>query len=112
VKPVDEVLLCQVARQFHFLVFVEEASELGGFASACWEALEKNRIRGNAFLRIGLPDVLIPHGAPPLLLAKYGLDVDGLYNRIKLFLKETRWRKRGSTTSSSKKSLLKIVKKP
>jgi len=112
VKPIDEALLCQAAKQFQFLVLVEEASELGGFASACWEALEKNRVHGNTFLRIALPDVLIPHGAPSLLLAKYGLDVDGLYNRIKQALKETRWRKRGSTTSSSKKGLLKIVKKP
>ncbi|MFB3902934.1 MAG: 1-deoxy-D-xylulose-5-phosphate synthase [Acidobacteriota bacterium] len=112
VKPVDEALLCQTAKQFHFLVFVEEAAELGGFASACWEVLERNRVFGNTFLRIGLPDVPIPHGAPSLLLAKYGLDVDGLYTRIKQFMKETRWRKRGSTTSSSKKGLLKIVKKP
>lgn len=112
VKPIDETLLCQTARQFHFLVFAEEASEQGGFASACWEALEKNRVHGNIFLRIGLPDVLIPHGAPSLLMAKYGLDVDGLYSRIKQFMKETRWRRRGSTTSSSKKGLLKIVKTP
>jgi len=112
VKPIDQALLCQTARQFHFLVFAEEASEMGGFASACWEVLEKNRIHGNTFLRVALPDGLIPHGAPSLLMAKYGLDVDGLYNRIKQFLKETRWRKRGSTTSSSKKGLLKIVKKP
>ncbi|RPI28469.1 MAG: 1-deoxy-D-xylulose-5-phosphate synthase [Acidobacteria bacterium] len=112
VKPLDQELLCQTARQFRFLVFIEEASELGGFASACWEVLEKNRIHGNICLRIGLPDILIPHGSASLLMAKYGLDVDGLYNRITQFLKERRWRKRGSTTSSSKKGLLKIVKKP
>jgi 1-deoxy-D-xylulose-5-phosphate synthase len=111
-KPLDEDLICEAARKFRLLVFVEEASELGGFASACWEVLQKNRVNGNAVLRIGVPDVLVPHGSPSLLLAKYGLDVDGLYNRIKEFLKETRWRKRGSTISSSKKDLLKIVEKP
>ena len=110
-KPLDEELLCETARRFHFLVFAEEASELGGFASACWEALERNKVFGNAFLRIGIPDVLVPHGSPALLLAKYGLDTDGLHLRIKQFL-ETQWEKRGSTTSSSKQDLLKIVKKP
>jgi 1-deoxy-D-xylulose-5-phosphate synthase len=112
VKPLDEALICETARRFHFLVFAEEASELGGFASACWEALEKNRVSGNAFLRIGVPDVLVPHGSSALLLAKYGLDADGLHQRIRQFLQETRWRRRGSTISSSKKDLLKIVKKP
>ncbi|HXK60643.1 MAG TPA: 1-deoxy-D-xylulose-5-phosphate synthase [Acidobacteriota bacterium] len=112
VKPLDEELLGQTAKQFRFLVFAEEASEMGGFASACWEVLEKNRVYGNLFLRISLPDVLIPHGAASLLLAKYGLDVDGIYNRISQFLKDHRWRKRGSTTSLSKKGLLKVVKKP
>jgi 1-deoxy-D-xylulose-5-phosphate synthase len=110
VKPIDEELLGQAARRFRCLVFVEEGCVQGGFAAACWEALEKHRIYGNVFLRIGLPDVIVPHGAPPLLLAKYGLDVDGLYTRIKQFLQESRWRRRGSTPSSSRRDLLQIVK--
>ena len=32
-----------------------------------------------------MPDRIIPHGAPNLLHAKYGLDVDGIVTRIKSF---------------------------
>jgi len=35
-----------------------------------------------------VPDRIIPHGAPDLLHAKYGLDVDGIVNRIKAFADE------------------------
>jgi 1-deoxy-D-xylulose-5-phosphate synthase len=111
VKPIDEELLCETARLFRLLVLVEEASVMGGFASACWEALEENRIFGNRILRVGVPDTIVPHGSPALLLAKYGLDTDGLYTRIRNFLRDIRWRRRESTISSSKRDLLKIVKK-
>jgi deoxyxylulose-5-phosphate synthase len=32
---------------------------------------------------MGVPDRLITHGDAKLLLAKYGLDADGIYNRVK-----------------------------
>ncbi|MBI4446354.1 MAG: 1-deoxy-D-xylulose-5-phosphate synthase [Acidobacteria bacterium] len=110
-KPLDEELLCAAARRFELLVFVEEATQVGGFASACWEVLEKHRIYGNQFLRIGIPDKFITHGSHSLLLAKYGLDADGIYNRISEFLREISWRKQDSTISSSKGELLQIVRK-
>jgi deoxyxylulose-5-phosphate synthase len=39
-------------------------------------------------LRIAVPDRIVPHGAQDLLHAKYGLDVDGIVNRIKAFADE------------------------
>jgi deoxyxylulose-5-phosphate synthase len=39
-------------------------------------------------LRLAVPDRIIPHGASALLHAKYGLDVDGIVNRIKAFAEE------------------------
>jgi len=32
---------------------------------------------------MGIPDRLVTHGDPKLLLAKYGLDADGIYMRVK-----------------------------
>jgi deoxyxylulose-5-phosphate synthase len=32
---------------------------------------------------MGIPDRLVPHGDPKLLLAKYGLDADGIYTKVK-----------------------------
>jgi deoxyxylulose-5-phosphate synthase len=37
-------------------------------------------------LRIGVPDRLIPHGSPSLLHAKYGIDADGIYEKIITFI--------------------------
>jgi deoxyxylulose-5-phosphate synthase len=34
-------------------------------------------------VRIGIPDRLVTHGDQKLLLAKFGLDADGIYTRVK-----------------------------
>ena len=34
-------------------------------------------------VRMGIPDRLITHGEAKLLLAKYGLDADGIYTRVR-----------------------------
>ena len=111
IKPLDEELICQTARRFETLIFAEEAIIHGGFSSACWEVLEKHRLYKNLVLRIGVPDQFVAHGSRALLLAKYALDADGLYNRIIQFLQEIQWKKRDLTISSSKGELLQIVKK-
>jgi len=65
-------------------VTVEEAYLAGGFGSAVAELLEENglleRLR---VVRMGVPDRIITHGDPKLLLAKYGLDADGIYTRVR-----------------------------
>jgi len=37
-------------------------------------------------VRIAVPDRIIPHGAPNLLHAKYGLDADGIVDKIQAFV--------------------------
>lgn len=83
-KPLDSELIIALARSSRLLVTVEEAYLAGGFGSAVLELLEENSLLENIrVLRIGLPDKIITHGDPKLLLAKYGLDSDGICNRIK-----------------------------
>jgi 1-deoxy-D-xylulose-5-phosphate synthase len=56
----------------------------GGFGSAVLELLEANGLQDKVrVVRMGVPDRLITHGDPKLLLAKYGLDADGIYTRVK-----------------------------
>ena len=48
------------------------------------ELLEENGLQDKVrVVRMGIPDRLITHGDGKLLLAKYGLDADGIYNRVK-----------------------------
>jgi 1-deoxy-D-xylulose-5-phosphate synthase len=63
---------------------VEEAYLAGGFGSAVMELLEENGLLDRVrVVRMGVPDRLVTHGDARLLLAKYGLDADGIYTRVK-----------------------------
>jgi deoxyxylulose-5-phosphate synthase len=48
------------------------------------ELLEENGLQDHVrVVRMGIPDRLITHGDAKLLLAKYGLDADGIYTRVR-----------------------------
>ena len=84
VKPLDAGLILALARTKRLIVTVEEAYLAGGFGSAVMELLEENNLLGTCrVIRMGVPDRIITHGDPKLLLAKYGLDADGIYTRVK-----------------------------
>jgi 1-deoxy-D-xylulose-5-phosphate synthase len=84
VKPLDAGLLLALARTRRLIVTVEEAYLAGGFGSAVMELLEENGLQDQVrVVRMGVPDRLVTHGDPKLLLAKYGLDPDGIYTRVK-----------------------------
>ena len=83
-KPLDDSLLLALARTRRLLVTVEEAYLAGGFGSAVLELLEDNGLQDRVrVVRMGVPDRTIVHGDAKLLLAKYGLDSDGIYTRVK-----------------------------
>lgn len=83
-KPLDAALLLALAHTKQLIVTVEEAYLAAGFGSAVMELLEQNRLLdGVRVVRIGLPDSIVMHGDAELLLAKYALDIDGIYKRVK-----------------------------
>jgi 1-deoxy-D-xylulose-5-phosphate synthase len=86
-KPLDEELICCLGAEKQFLVTAEEGTEAGGFGANVAALLQDRKI-STSVLRIAVPDRIIPHGAPNLLHAKYGLDADGLVERIKNYAHE------------------------
>jgi 1-deoxy-D-xylulose-5-phosphate synthase len=86
-KPLDEELICCLAAEKQFLVTAEEGTEAGGFGAAVAALLQDRKIPAS-LLRIAVPDRIIPHGAINLLHAKFGLDVDGIFEKIKAFSHE------------------------
>jgi 1-deoxy-D-xylulose-5-phosphate synthase len=82
VKPLDRILLRQLATQLTALVVLEEGQVAGGFGSAVSEALDAMGLSAVPFLRIGLPDQFTEHGTRAQLLALCQLDPDSLANRI------------------------------
>ncbi len=83
-KPLDEELIACLAAEKPFLVTAEEGTLAGGFG-ALVAALVQDRRIPVSLLRIGVPDRITPHGSPALLHAKYGLDCDGICQRIRDF---------------------------
>jgi 1-deoxy-D-xylulose-5-phosphate synthase len=86
-KPLDEELFCILASEKQFLVTAEEGTEAGGFGAQVAAMLHDRRVP-TSILRIAVPDRIIPHGAPNLLHAKYGLDVEGIVEKIKNYAEE------------------------
>jgi 1-deoxy-D-xylulose-5-phosphate synthase len=86
-KPLDEDLIAVLAAEKQFLVTAEEGTEAGGFGAKVAAMLHDRKIP-TSILRIAVPDRIIPHGAPSLLHAKYGLDVDGIVQKIRAYAAE------------------------
>lgn len=83
VKPLDTELILALAQSSKVIVTVEESYLAGGFGSAVMELLEANSMLDSVRLvRMGVPDTIVTHGDPKLLCAKYGLDADGILNKV------------------------------
>jgi 1-deoxy-D-xylulose-5-phosphate synthase len=83
VKPLDSELIIALAQSKRLLVTVEDAYLAGGFGSAVLEVLEQNGLADKVkVVRLGVPDRIVTHGDPKILLAKYGIDADGIYSKV------------------------------
>jgi 1-deoxy-D-xylulose-5-phosphate synthase len=81
-KPIDEVLLLEVAQSHDILVTLEDGAIMGGAGSAVTEALNVAGVI-RPVLQLGLPDRFIEHGDPAKLMALQGLDAAGIERAIR-----------------------------
>ena len=82
VKPIDTELLDKLANQAKAIITVEEHYTIGGLGSAVSEYYSDKPNRLPVY-KLGFPDIY-PHGAShETLLKDFGLDADGIYNKIK-----------------------------
>lgn len=82
VKPLDEELLLSLLADHELLVTVEENAIMGGAGSAVVECLMRHK-KPVPVLNLGLPDVFIEQGSQQQILAKLGLDADGMVKSIR-----------------------------
>ncbi len=85
VKPLDEELVLQLARDHGTLVTVEENTIQGGAGSAVAECLARHGINV-AVLHLGLPDRFLEQGDSAQMLADCGLDAMGIARSIREIL--------------------------
>ena len=81
VKPLDEVLIGEMATRHQLIVTLEENTVMGGAGSAVNEFLLRQDYR-IPVLNLGLPDEFLQHGKVPDLLASVGLDKDSIITSI------------------------------
>ena len=82
IKPLDTELIKDLITKTKYIVTVEENSLAGGFGSLILEYLNSINAIGLTVKTIGLPDTFIEHGAQKTLRKIYGIDEDGIYEKI------------------------------
>lgn len=81
VKPLDHVLVAQMAAEHELLVTLEDNVIAGGAGSAVNESLAAQGIQAR-ILNLGLPDKNIEHGSREEMLAECGLDTANIQHLV------------------------------
>ena len=85
IKPLDEELIIKSAKKTGKVVTAEEHSIIGGLGGAVCEVLTEKA--PTPVCRIGMNDIFGESGSAGALVAKYGLDAEGIYGKVKAFVK-------------------------
>jgi transketolase len=86
IKPLDEKLVLQCARETKAIVTIEEHSIIGGLGGAVSEVLAENGSPVQ-FKRMGVQDMFCESGEPEELFEKYGLSTPHITKTVKKLLK-------------------------
>lgn len=77
VKPLDEVLLHEVAQRYSKIITVEDGTIVGGMGSAVLEFLAAHHYTPEVKM-LGIPDSIVEHGKPEELHRECGFDAPGI----------------------------------
>jgi len=84
IKPLDKDIIINSAKKTGKVVTVEEHSVIGGLGSAVCDALSESL--PTPVKKIGMQDIFGESGSAGELIAKYGIDAQGVYTSVKEFL--------------------------
>ncbi len=82
VKPLDEAAVLRAGETHELLVTVEENAVDGGAGGAVAQCLAA-RGSSTTLLQLGLPDQFVEHGERQVLLARCGLDTEGIVAAVR-----------------------------
>lgn len=89
VKPIDKSTIEQAAKEYNLIVTVEEHNIIGGLGSAVAEVLCEIKGKTAQLVRVGLEDMYsCIVGSQKYLRKHYGMDAEGIANKIKGALDE------------------------
>ena len=81
IKPLDEDLVVEAAKETGKVVVIEEHSVIGGLGSAVCDVLSEKA--PTKVLKIGINDTYGESGPALELIKKYGLDAESIYKKVK-----------------------------
>ena len=84
IKPLDEAIIIESAKKTGKVVTVEEHSVIGGLGSAVCDCLSASL--PTPVKKLGMQDIFGESGSAAALVAKYGLDAEGVYKSVKEFM--------------------------
>ncbi|MEI7024656.1 1-deoxy-D-xylulose-5-phosphate synthase [Paenibacillus sp. y28] len=86
IKPLDEAMLMQLAKERRNILTLEEGSLLGGFGSSVLEFYAERDISDLHVKPLGVPDVFVEHGSVKEQRAEIGLTVEQIVHEIKAMM--------------------------
>jgi len=84
VKPLDEVMLHEIAAKFSRIITIEDGTVVGGFGSAVLEFMAANNYNPEVRM-LGIPDRIVEHGKPEELHKECGFDAAGIVRTVMEF---------------------------
>jgi len=85
ISPLDETIILDLAREFHYFITVEENVLSGGLGSRVAALLKKMDCEDVRLKCLGIPDEFVSHGTQARLRADYHLDAEGIYLEVMAF---------------------------
>ncbi|WP_187434058.1 1-deoxy-D-xylulose-5-phosphate synthase [Paenibacillus methanolicus] len=96
VKPLDEAMLLQLAKEGQSMIVLEEGSEQGGLGSAILEFYSQRGISGLNIRIIGVPDVFVEHGSIKEQRQETGLTAERVCKELRALKPVLRQRANGT----------------
>jgi 1-deoxy-D-xylulose-5-phosphate synthase len=82
VKPLDEVMLHEVAQRYNKIITVEDGTIVGGFGSAILEFMAAHNYTPEVKI-LGIPDRIVEHGKPEELHRECGYDARAIADAVR-----------------------------
>jgi len=83
IKPLDESMLLELAKERMHIITMEEGVLQGGFGSSVLEFYSEHNIFGMHIKTIGIPDCFVEHGSVQEQRAEAGLTVERLISEVR-----------------------------
>lgn len=81
-KPLDENLMHQIAKNFTKILTIEDGTIVGGLGTTIIDFLQENNFHNVQVKKLGIPDQFIEHGTTKELYKQVGLDINSIKKTI------------------------------